>query len=149
MEDSSPPQDSPPSSIGSNSRSRRSNTVPADSEAIPSSGRSNEQSSVASSIERPKTQDGEAGDSAKAGSSGLSKLLNARRRRKERKNSQKPVEDLPPVLSGVVERSLQASRSNESRGSTSATSSSSVTVDSVPPEGDVINLLTDDSEPDK
>lgn len=114
-----------------------------------SSGRSNGQSSVASSIERPKTQDGEPGDSVKAGSSSFSKLLNARRRRKERKNSQKPLEDLPPVVSGVVERALQASLSNESRDSTSATSSSSVNVDSVPPEGDVINLLTDDSEPEK
>ncbi|KAJ5619112.1 hypothetical protein N7510_003096 [Penicillium lagena] len=148
MEDSTP-QDSPPSSIASNSRARRSWTVSADSEAILSSGRSNGQSSVASSIERPKTQDGEAGDSARAGSSSFSKLMNARRRRKERKNSQKPSEDLQPVPSGVVERALRASRSNESRDSTSAASSSSVTVESLPPEGDVINLLTDDSEPDK
>ncbi|KAJ5833624.1 hypothetical protein N7474_001935 [Penicillium riverlandense] len=148
MEDSTS-QGSPSSSVRSTSRARRSWTVSADTEAILSSGRSNGQSSVGSSIERPKTQDGEAGDSVKAGSSSFSKLLNARRRRKERKNSQKPLEDLPPVPSGVVERALQASRSNESRGSTSATSSSSVTVDSVPPEGDVVNLLTDDSEPDK
>jgi hypothetical protein len=101
-------------------RSRRAWTVSAESEAMEGSGRSNGRSSIDSTAERPKTQAGEGPDSAKAGSSGISKL---------------------------TEFDLQESRSNDSRDSNSAMTSSNNS--SVPPEGDVVNLLTDDSEPDR
>lgn len=109
-----------------------------------SSGRSNGRSSIDSTAERPKTQAGEGPDSAKAGSSGISKLLNSRRRRK--KQNQKS-DDEPPVPGLVTEFDLQESRSNDSRDSNSVMTSSNNS--SVPPEGDVINLLTDDSEPER
>ncbi|KAJ5689049.1 hypothetical protein N7462_003441 [Penicillium macrosclerotiorum] len=129
-------------------RSRRAWTVSAESEAMESSGRSNGQSSIDSNSERPKTQGGEVPDSAQAGSSGFSKLLNSRRRRKKRTDT-KPADE-PPVPGVVTEQDLhdlQESRSNESRNGNSAVPSSNDS--SVPPEGEVINLLTDDSEPDR
>lgn len=126
------------------SRSRRAWTVSADSETIGSSGRSNDRSSSGSTAERPKTQAGEGPDSAKAGSSGISKLLDPRRRRKK-KNQQ--TEDEPPVPGLVTEFDLQESRSIDSRDSNSVMTSSNNS--SVPPEGDIVNLLTDDSEPDR
>lgn len=126
------------------SRSRRAWTVSAESEAMESSSRSNGRSSIESSSERPKTSAGEVPDSAKAGPSGISKLLKARRRRK--KNSQTPA-DAPPVPGIVTDDDLQQSRSNDSRDGNSAIPSSNNS--STPPEGEVINLLTDDSEPDR
>jgi hypothetical protein len=83
-------------------------------------------------------------DSAKAGPSGISKLLKARRRKK--KNNQTPA-DAPPVPEIVTEDDLQASLSNESRDGNSTLPSSNNS--SAPLEGEVINLLTDDSEPDR
>lgn len=111
-----------------------------------SSGRSNGRSSIDSN-ERPKTQGGEAPDSAKAGSSGFSKLISSRRRRKKKKNNGETSADAPPVPGVVTEQDLQQSRSNESRNSNSGVPSSNAS--SVTPEGEVINLLTDDSEPER
>jgi hypothetical protein len=72
--------DSSSSSLRGESRSRRSWTVSAESSALESNGRSSHDST----LERPKTQGGEIVD-PKAGPSGFSKLLEARRRRKENK----------------------------------------------------------------
>ena len=124
-------------------RSRRAWTVSAESDAMESSGRSNGRSSIDSS-ERPKTQAGEVVDTGKAGSSSFSKLLKSRRRRK--KNNRDQSEE-PPVPGVITEQDLQQSRSNDSRDGNSAVPSSSNS--SLPPEGEVINLLTDDSEPDR
>lgn len=109
-----------------------------------SSSRSNGRSSIDSTSERPKTQGGEGSDSAKAGTSGISKLLSSRRRRK--KKNQKEGDE-PPVPGMVTEHDLQESRSNETRDSNSVVTSSNNS--SVPPEGELINLLTDDSEPER
>lgn len=128
--------DSSSSSLKEN-RSRRSWTISAESSAMESNGRSSPDFT-----ERPKTQGGEAD---RAGPSGFSKLLEARRRRKKNKK-QKP--DEPAVPSVVLEQDLQESRSNESRDGTSA-ATSSVAGSSGQAEGEVINLLTDDSEPDR
>jgi hypothetical protein len=130
------------SSLKGDRRSHRSWTISAESSAIESNGRS----SVDSNIERPKTQGGEVADPNRAGPSGFSKLLEARRRRKKNKN--RKTDDEPPVPSVPLDHDLQASRSNESRDGTSA-GSSSVAGSAAAPEGEVINLLTDDSEPDR
>ncbi|KAJ5796964.1 uncharacterized protein N7518_005504 [Penicillium psychrosexuale] len=119
--------DSSSSSFKGENRSRRSWTLSAESSAIGSNGRSSQEST----LERPKTQGGEAAD-PKAGPSGFSKLLDA--------------PDEPPVPTVVLERDLHESRSNESRDGTSAAPSSST--DSWVPENEGNNLLTDDSEPD-
>ncbi|KAK5789225.1 hypothetical protein VI817_008349 [Penicillium citrinum] len=124
-------------------RSRRAWTVSADSDAMESSGRSNGRSSIDSS-ERPKTQAGEVVDTGKAGSSSFSKLLKSRRRRK--KNNRDQSEE-PPLPGVITEQDLQQSRSNDSRDGNSGVPSSSNS--SAPPEGEVVNLLTDDSEPDR
>ncbi|CAG8920335.1 unnamed protein product [Penicillium salamii] len=120
-------------------RSRRSWTISAESSAMESNGRSSPEST-----ERPKTQGGEV--DSRAGPSGFSKLLEARRRRKKNKKNQKG--DEPPVPSVVLDQGLQESRSNESRDGISAATSSGAG-SSGQPEGEVINLLTDDSEPDR
>ncbi|KAJ5287260.1 hypothetical protein N7478_002946 [Penicillium angulare] len=130
---------------GGESRSRRAWTVSAESDTIESSSRSNGRSSIDSS-ERPKTQAGEVPDTAKAGSSGFSKLLKRRRKKKNQKSS-----DEPDVPGSITEQELQEIPSNGSNGGTSATNSvapSSVN-SSAPQENEVINLLTDDSEPDR
>ncbi|KAJ5573590.1 uncharacterized protein N7459_008017 [Penicillium hispanicum] len=137
--------DSSSSSLKGGSRTRRAWTVSAESDAMESSGRSNGRSSIDSNTERPKTQAGEVPDAAKAGPSGFSKLLNSRRRRKKRNNQNQ--DDEPPVPGIVLEQELQELPSNESRDGTSAATSSNNS--SAPPEGEVINLLTDDSEPDR
>lgn len=134
---------------GGGNRSRRSWTVSAaDSDILESSSRSNGRSSI-ESLERPKTQAGETPDSAKAGSSGFSKLLKSRRRRKE-KNNQKPVDE-PPVPEIITEQELREIPSNASNGGTSVAVSTATSSNnsSGPPEGEVIQLLTDDSEPDR
>ncbi|KAF3395776.1 hypothetical protein F1880_006771 [Penicillium rolfsii] len=139
--------DSESSSLkGSGSRSRRAWTVSTESEPMDSSGRSNGRSSI-DSHERPKTQGGEAPDSAKAGSSGFSKLISSRRRKKKKNNNGETVSDAPPVPEIITEQDLQQSQSNESRNSNSGVPSSNAS--SAIPEGEGINLLTDDSEPDQ
>ncbi|OGE57381.1 hypothetical protein PENARI_c002G05223 [Penicillium arizonense] len=130
------------SSLKGDRRSHRSWTISAESSVIESNGRS----SVDSNLERPKTQGGEVADPNRAGPSGFSKLLEARRRRKKNKN--KKNDDEPPVPSVPLDHDLQASQSNESRNGTSA-GSSSVAESAAAPEGEVINILTDDSEPDR
>ncbi|KAJ5663342.1 hypothetical protein N7507_004073 [Penicillium longicatenatum] len=133
---------------GGGSRSRRSWTVSAaDSDILESSSRSNGRSSI-ESIERPKTQAGETPDSAKAGSSGFSKLLKSRRRRKEK--SQKQADE-PPVPELIPEQELRNIPSNVSNGgdSVAVSTATSSNNSSGLPEREVIQLLTDDSEPDK
>lgn len=125
-------------------RSRRAWTLSADSEAMDSSGRSNDRSSNASSFDRPKTSAGEVPDPAKAGSSGISKLLKARRRRK--KNDKTPA-DAPPVPGIVSEDDLRENPSNDSRDGKSSLPSSNDS--SAPPESEITNLLTDDDEPER
>ncbi|KAJ6110008.1 hypothetical protein N7486_002243 [Penicillium sp. IBT 16267x] len=134
---------------GGGSRSRRSWTVSAaDSDILESSSRSNGRSSI-ESMERPKTQAGEAPDSAKAGSSGFSKLLKSRRRRKE-KNNQKPADE-PPVPGVISEQELREIPSNttNSGASVAVSTGTSSNNSSGPPESEAIQLLTDDSEPEK
>ncbi|GAQ09218.1 uncharacterized membrane protein C20F10.07 [Aspergillus lentulus] len=122
------------------SKSNRTWTTPADLDAMWSSGRSNGRASISSGSDRPKSQAGEVAETAKAGSSGLSKLLNARRKRKKEKE-QKQTEELSLVSEN--DQDLQKSRSNESRGESSSAN------DNLSPPGEVITLLTDDSEPDR
>ncbi|KAJ5702480.1 hypothetical protein N7488_010028 [Penicillium malachiteum] len=129
---------------GARSRSRRAWTVSAESDPMETSSRSNGRSSIESS-ERPKTQAGEAPDSAKAGSSGFSKLLTSRRRRK--KKNQKNGSDADMITEQEQEQGLREIPSNGSRDGISVATSSNN--GSAQQEGEVINLLTDDSEPDK
>lgn len=128
------------SSLKGESRSRRSWTISAESSALESNGRS----SPDSTVERPKTQGGEVAD-PKAGPSGFSKLLDARRRRKENKKKNQKHTDEPAVPTVVLEHDLE-SQSNESRDGTSAAPSSKA--ESFAPEGEGNSLLTDDEEPD-
>ncbi|KAJ5628602.1 hypothetical protein N7490_010830 [Penicillium lividum] len=134
---------------GSGSRSRRSWTVSAaDSDLMESSSRSNGRSSI-ESIERPKTQAGEGPDTAKAGSSGFSKLLKSRRRRKEKNQKQ----DEPPVPTIITEEQLREIPSNTSMSNGSGSAVLSVVTSSNnssgPQESEALQLLTDDSEPDR
>ncbi|KGO78028.1 Uncharacterized protein PITC_025560 [Penicillium italicum] len=134
--------DSSSSDLRGENRSRRSWTVSAESSTIESNGRSSQDSNS----ERPKTQGGEAAD-PKAGPSGLSKLLDARRRRKkENKKKNQKQNDEPAVPTVILENDLLESRSNQSRDGTSAAPSSNG--ESFAPEGEGNNLLTDDEEPD-
>lgn len=110
------------------------------------SSRSNDRSSV-DSTERPKTQGGEAADSAKAGSSGFSKLISSRRKNKKKKNHDELSSDAPPVPEVLLERNLRQSQSNDSRSSASGIQSSNTSL--IMPENEPINLLTDDSEPER
>ncbi|RHZ64988.1 hypothetical protein CDV55_104677 [Aspergillus turcosus] len=128
-----------PQSFG---KSNRTWTTPADLDTMGSSGRSNGRASISSGSDRPKSQAGEAAETAKAGSSGFSKLLNARRKRKKEKE-QKQTEELSPALVSENDQDLQESRSNESRGESSSAN------DNLNPPGEAINILTDDSEPDR
>ncbi|KAF7128366.1 hypothetical protein CNMCM5793_003096 [Aspergillus hiratsukae] len=128
-----------PQSFG---KSNRSWTTAADLDSMGSSRRSIGRASISSGSDRPKSQAGEAAETAKAGSSGFSKLLNARRKRKKEKE-QKQTEELSPALVSENDQDQQESRSNESRGESSSGN------DNLSPPGEVINLLTDDSEPDR
>ncbi|KAH1793150.1 hypothetical protein KXX36_003490 [Aspergillus fumigatus] len=122
------------------SKSNRTWTTPADLDTMWSSGRSNGGASISSGSDRPKSQAGEVAETAKAGSSGFSKLLNARRKRKKEKE-QKQTEESSLVSQNDPD--LQESRSNESRGESASAN------DNLSPPGEVITLLTDDSEPDR
>ncbi|EPS34748.1 hypothetical protein PDE_09712 [Penicillium oxalicum 114-2] len=118
----------------------------ASSNSMDRSSRSNDRSSV-DSTERPKTQGGEAADSAKAGSSGFSKLISSRRKNKKKKNHDELSSDAPPVPEVLLERNLRQSQSNDSRSSASGIQSSNTSL--IMPENEPINLLTDDSEPER
>ncbi|PYH41976.1 uncharacterized protein BP01DRAFT_142402 [Aspergillus saccharolyticus JOP 1030-1] len=136
------------SDLRSLSSSGRTKTTPIDLETMASSTRSNgRSSSIDSSSDRPKSQSGDA-DSAKAGSSGFSKLLAARRNKKKKKDAQKQADELPTQYELDDDEHIQESRSNESRGANSL-ASSLINDLPPPPDHDAINLLTDDSEPDR
>ncbi|KAJ5104767.1 hypothetical protein NUU61_002114 [Penicillium alfredii] len=130
-------------------RSRRSWTVSADSEATESSSRSNGRLSMESTSERPRTQGGEVADPGRAGPSGFSKLLNARRRRKKKhqKQEEEPAVPAVPALP-PMEHNPQETWPTESRDGNQAAASSH-NGSAAAPDGEVITLLTDDSEPDK
>ncbi|THC93133.1 hypothetical protein EYZ11_007376 [Aspergillus tanneri] len=137
-----PPTAPQPEKQGPNKFSR-SKTSPIDSETIGSSGRSNGRSSIDSSSDRPKSQAGETSDSAKAGSSGFSKLL-ASRRKKKKKDEQKQMDELPTQFEIAKDGDTQENRLTASRDG-----ASSVNDNRDPPKAEVVHLLTNDSEPDR
>ncbi|KAF9891009.1 hypothetical protein FE257_005266 [Aspergillus nanangensis] len=119
----------------------RVRTTPADLEMTGSSSRSTgRSSSIDSTSDRPKSQAGEVSNPSKTGSSGFSKLLSSRRKRKKKEN-QKPTEELPTQFELEDDGEAQDDRLFESRGG-----SSSGNDNQARPEN---NLLTDDSEPDR
>ncbi|PIG69152.1 GRAM domain protein [Aspergillus arachidicola] len=110
-----------------------------------SSGRSNgRSSSIDSTSDRPKSQAGEGTDSAKAGPSGFSKLLAARKKRKKKEN-QKATEELPTQfeLEGEKDAQDRPDEPSEDRPPSAANN------DGLNPQNDAANLLTDDSEPER
>ncbi|KKK24392.1 hypothetical protein AOCH_001456 [Aspergillus ochraceoroseus] len=121
------------------SKLSRVKTTPVDMEPMGSSGRSNGPLSIDSTSDRPRSQAGDT-DSTKAGSSGLSKLLASKRRRK----AQKETDEL-------TARFESDNRDNTlSRPPTGgSTISLSPGDNNSPPDDEAINLLTDDSEPDR
>lgn len=104
-------------------------TAPAETEAMESSGPSNGRSSIDSYAEGPKSQAGGPPDTAKAGSSGFSKML----RRRNKKKNQKQAEEQP--LGN--ERDLPGSRDGP------------VSDNSNMPEQEAASLLVDDPEPNR
>ncbi|KAF7716474.1 GRAM domain membrane-associated protein [Penicillium ucsense] len=139
--------DSASSSLGeANNRPLRAWTMAANSDAIDRTSRSMDRSSIDSS-ERPKSQGGDAADSAKTGLSGFSKLISSRRKKKNKKHSDELQGDATPITGIALEHSLSQSQSNDSRSSASGVQSSDTS--SAFPETDGINLLTDDSEPER
>ncbi|PWY85836.1 hypothetical protein BO94DRAFT_547014 [Aspergillus sclerotioniger CBS 115572] len=136
----------PDSDTPSFNRINRTQTTPVDLETMGSSSRSNGRSSIDSTSDRPKSQAGEA-DSAKAGPSGFSKLL-AARRKKKKDNSQKPSDESSSQLEIEGDRDIPEGRSTESRDGVSTTSSVANENLSIV-DNDAVNLLTDDSEPER
>lgn len=93
------------------------------------SGPSNGRSSIDSYAERPKSQAGAGpSDTAKAGSSGFSKMLKRRNKKKNQKAEEQPVGG---------ERDLPGSRDG------------SVSTNPAMPEQEAANLLVDDSRPNR
>ncbi|PKY07271.1 hypothetical protein P168DRAFT_302232 [Aspergillus campestris IBT 28561] len=145
MDQSSFPEPPPvPESDQGFTRPLRSSTTAADLETTAS--HSTRRSSVESVSERPKSQPGEHSDSAKAGSSGFSKLLASRRKRKQEKESRKQAE-----LATQHERDDEEDPDDRRLGSRSGLSTASSTNDTESyPEREPTNIiLTDDSEPDR
>ena len=104
-------------------------TVPAETRAMEGSGPSNGRSSIDSYAERPKSQAGAGpSDTAKAGSSGFSKMLKRRNKKKNQKAEEQPVGG---------ERDLPGSRDG------------SVSTNPAMPEQEAANLLVDDSRPNR
>lgn len=101
-----------------------------------STGPGNGRSSIDSYAERPKSQSGELPDTAKAGSSGFSKLL---RRRKNKKN-QKQAEEQPTENDNT---DLPGSRDGDSAGSSTVNDNQNA------PSNDAGDLLVDELEPDR
>ncbi|EAU30454.1 conserved hypothetical protein [Aspergillus terreus NIH2624] len=118
----------------------RPKTAPGDSETALSSSRSNGRSSLDSTSDRPKSQAGEVASSAKAGSSGFSKLISRTRRKK--KENQKQADEMPTQFELEDDGEGQESRRNSSRDGLSSNNQDDRTRrDST--------LLTDDSEPEQ
>lgn len=130
------PSDAPPYA-----KSMRSQTIPADLETAGSSGRSNGRSSIDSTSDR---QAGEA-DSSKTGSSGLSKLLASRRKRKKKKD--RLVDELPTTLESESNDGSSANTAHNSRER--ASTASLLPSENNGARDDASNLLTEDSEPDR
>jgi len=123
---------SEPSNISKISRSR---TTPVDLDTMDSSGRSNGRSSIDSTSERPKSQSGEAADTARAGPSGFSKLL---RRKKNKKNQKQTDEQLTDN-----DRDISGSRDGDYAASLFANDNNAL------PENEAGTLLADDFELDR
>ncbi|KAL5342872.1 hypothetical protein BJX70DRAFT_238795 [Aspergillus crustosus] len=140
-----PPEPAPTDTLPL-AKALRSKTIPADLETAGSSGRSNGRSSIDSNSEKQWSQAGDA-DSTKTGSSGLSKLLASRRRRKKQKESLKLVDEHPTTLESESTPGLLPSFSPKSLERASTTSL--VPSESNSPQDDTSNLLTDDSEPER
>lgn len=100
-------------------------TVSAEPQAMETSGPSNGRSSIDSTAERPKSQAGETPDTAKAGSSGFSKML----KRRNKKKNQKQADEQP--VGG--DRDIPGSRDG------------SVSANSTAPDQEAAKLLVDDS----
>ncbi|PWY79122.1 GRAM domain protein [Aspergillus heteromorphus CBS 117.55] len=119
----------------------RTKTTPVDLE-MGSSGRSNGRSpSIDSTVERPKSQAGD-GDSTKAGPTGFSKLLAGRRKKKKK---EEPKDE--PLIDLDGDMDVQEVRSESRDGASahlSATNEGQTAADN-----DALNLLTDDSEPER
>jgi hypothetical protein len=135
------PSDTPPLA-----KVLRSKTIPADLETVGSSGRSNGRSSIDSTSEKQWSQAGDA-DSTKTGSSGLSKLLASRRKRKKQKEGLKLVDEVSTALESESNDGTLRSFQPQSRERASTTSL--VPTESNSLQDDASNLLTDDSEPER
>lgn len=116
----------------------RTQTNPPDFDTMESSGRSNGRSSIDSTFDRPKSQSGEAPDTAKAGPSGFSKLL----RRKNKKKTQKQTDE-QSTMAPENDRDIPGSRDGNSA------TSSFVKDDQNPPDNEGGNLTMEDLEPDR
>ncbi|KAL4788110.1 hypothetical protein BJX76DRAFT_353665 [Aspergillus varians] len=138
--------ESTPSDAPSFTKSLRSNTIPVDLETLGSSGRSAGRSSIDSTSDRPWSQAGET-DAAKTGTSGLSKLLASRRKRKKQKESMKMLDELPTTLESESNDGTISRLSHDSRNRASSTSL--LPTDSNNLHDSTSNLLTDDSDPDR
>ncbi|BCR84874.1 GRAM and VASt domain-containing protein [Aspergillus chevalieri] len=117
------------------SKISRTRTTPVDLDTMDSSGRSNGRSSIDSTSERPKSQSGEAADTARAGPSGFSKLL----RRKKNKKNQKQTDE----QSTDNDRDIPGSRDGDYAASLFANDNNPL------PENEAGTLLADDSELDR
>ncbi|KAL4870590.1 hypothetical protein BDV12DRAFT_165862 [Aspergillus spectabilis] len=140
-----PPEPAPSDTLPL-AKALRSKTIPADLETVGSSGRSNGRSSIDSTSEKQWSQAGDA-DSTKTGSSGLSKLLASRRRRKKQKESLKLVDEVSTTLESESNDGTLRSFQPQSRERASTTSL--VPTESNSPQDYASNLLTDDSEPER
>ncbi|KAF5860345.1 GRAM domain containing [Aspergillus alliaceus] len=133
----------PASSSDAQSFSRINRSKTSIDDALGSSSRSNgRSSSIDSTSDRPKSQAGEGTDSAKAGPSGFSKLLATRKKRKKKEN-QKHAEELPTQFE-IEEKNIQERPDEPPERPLSAPRNVG---QSVP--NDAVNILTDDSEPDR
>lgn len=132
------PPPTPPSGMEGFNKSNRTWTTAGDLEGIETSSRSNGRSSVDTTSSRPKTQGGEAPDSAKR--RGFSKLL----RRRKKDNNQKEADE---TLIPEDDKNVQGNQSTNSRDGNSG--ESLVNSNATPPDNESANLLTDDSEPDR
>lgn len=139
MEDSPTSKELPPAPLLSESpnisKINRTRTTPVDLDTMDTSGRSNGRSSIDSTSERPKSQSGEAADTARAGPSGFSKLLRRKNKKKDKKQTDEQSTD--------NDRDIPGSRDGEYAASLFANDNN------LPPENEAGTLLADDSELDR
>lgn len=139
MENSPTSKELPPAPLLSEppniSKINRTRTTPVDLDTMDTSGRSNGRSSIDSTSDRPKSQSGEAADTARAGPSGFSKLLRRKNKKKDKKQTDEQStdnhRDIPGSRDGEYAASLFANDNNP------------------PPENEAGTLLADDSDLDR